>query len=62
LSLQAALSEHEIGVSLMAGPFTDHDALRAQLEKCLGGCTHKKRIRIHFDAGDVFNEVGLEEH
>jgi hypothetical protein len=46
----------------MAGSLTDNDALRAQVEKCLGGCTHKKRIRIHFDAGDVFYEVGLEEY
>jgi hypothetical protein len=46
----------------MARPLTDYDPLRAQLEKCLGGCTHKKRIRIHFDAGDVFDEVGLKEH
>jgi hypothetical protein len=62
LSLQPALSEHEIGVSLMARPLTDRDALRAQLEKCLCRCTHKNRIRIHFDAGNVFDEVGLEEH
>ena len=44
------------------GVIDNYRTLRAQLEKCLGCCTHKKRIRIHFDAGDVFDEVGLEEH
>ena len=55
LSLKPALSEHEVGVSLMARPLTDYDPLRAQLEKCLRRCTYQHGIRIDFHASDVFH-------
>src|SRR6516225_9365140 len=62
LSIESALHEHQVGVPLMAWPFSDDDTSSAEPNKGLGGSADEQRVRIHLNAGDVFNQVRLQQN
>ena len=62
LRRESSFLKYELGVPLVARPFGDDDALRAQREKRIGCRTHQHRIRIHLRARDGFHQVRLQQH
>jgi hypothetical protein len=61
LLIEAALHQRKVRVTLVTRAFCDKNSRRAQAQKSVDCRTDEERIRVHFHAGNVLYQVGLEQ-